>query len=220
MYVDRKEALRYMGYKGQHMDDNMERLLEACADEVMAVSKKSCVYEVFDIERTGEVLSVKGTTLTLSGNNIRSHLSKAEKCAVMAATLGVEIDRRIALYSRTDLTKGLIFDACAAAAIESLCDEVQGEIQAEARTMGLEITSRFSPGYGDFSIDIQKDIMRVLRTYERIGLSVNENCIMIPRKSVTAFIGFQKEGCIEENHKCEKCKDIYCMFRKDVDKNE
>jgi hypothetical protein len=217
MHIDRNEALRYMGYRGQSMDENMEKLLDACIDEVTDISKKSFTYEIFDIERTDEGIFLKGTTLVLRGEDIDAHLAKAEKCVVMAVTLGLEIDKRIAFYSKTNLTKGLIFDACAAAAVESLCDMVQEKIEAEAKSMGLETTTRYSPGYGDLSLGIQKEIAKVLKTYERIGLSVNESSIMIPRKSVTAFIGMQSEKCSKEKHKCRNCRDRYCKFRKDAD---
>ncbi|MGE5629464.1 MAG: vitamin B12 dependent-methionine synthase activation domain-containing protein [Caulobacteraceae bacterium] len=220
MYIDREEALRYMGYKGQKLDANVERLLDACIDEITEISKGSFTYEIFDIERVEEGLWLKGTTLILRGRDIDAHLSKSEKCAVMAVTLGLEIDRRIAFYSKTDLTRSLIFDACATAAVESLCDEVQVEIEAKAKAMSLEITSRYSPGYGDLPIDHQREIARVLKVYERIGLSVNESSIMIPRKSVTAVIGMQKDKCSTKNHDCRSCKDKNCIYRKGGNKNE
>lgn len=215
MYIDKKEALRYMGYRGQNIDDNLFQLLDDCISEVMNISKKSSVYEIFDIERTGKELRLAGTTLVLRGEDINSHLLKAEKCAVMAVTLGLEVDRRIDFYSKMDLTKGLIFDACAASAVESLCDMVQEEIEAHAKSMGLETTTRYSPGYGDFPIDIQKDITKVLKTYERMGLCVNDSSVMIPRKSITAFIGMQREKCSEKKYKCRSCKNRHCLFRKD-----
>lgn len=214
MYIDKKEALRYMGYKGQKMDDKMERLLNDCIGEVKDISKGSFTYAVFDIEKIEEGLSLKDSTLVLKGESIAKHLQQSCKCAVMAVTLGLETDRRIAFYSKTDLTRGLMLDACAAAAVESLCDEVQEEIRVKAKSIGLEITPRFSPGYGDFPIDTQSEIIKVLRTYERIGLSVNESSIMIPRKSVTAVIGMQYEKCSEENHGCSRCEDSNCMYRK------
>jgi hypothetical protein len=219
MYIDRVEALRYMGYRGQRMDANVEKLLDECIDEVMLVSKTSFLYDIFDMESKEEGLHLIGTTLLLRGKDIKAHLSGAEKCAVMAVTLGLEVDRRIDFYSRTELAKALVFNACAAAAVESLCDTVQGKIEAEARSMGLEITSRYSPGYGDFPIDIQKELSKVLKTYERLGLSVNESSIMIPRKSVTAFIGMKREKCRKENNKCKSCKYSDCVFRKEVDNN-
>jgi len=215
MYIDKKEVLRYMGYSGQSIDSNLLQLLDACISEVMNISKKSSVYEVFDIDRTGEELRMKGTTLALRGEDINKHLLKAEKCAVMAVTLGLEVDRRIACYSKTDLTKGLIFDACATSAVESLCDMVEGEIGSYAKSIGFEITARYSPGYGDFPLDVQKDIIKVLKTYERMGLCVNHSSIMIPRKSVTAFIGMQHGECGEKNHKCISCSNKHCVFRKD-----
>ncbi len=220
MYVDKKEALRYMGYSGQKIDDNIQKLLDDCIDEVMDISKESFLYEIFDIERTGEGLHLKGSTIILRGEAINAHLAEAERGVVMAATLGLQVDRRIDFYSKTDLTRGLVFDACAAAAVESLCDMVQGEIAAKAETMGLEITSRYSPGYGDFSIGIQKEIAKVLRTYEKIGLSVNESSIMIPRKSVTAVIGMQVGKCSVKSNKCKSCESKYCLYRKVGDDNE
>lgn len=220
MYIDKKEALRYMGYRGQKLDENMEKLLDACIKEVQDISKNSFTYEIFDIERVEEGVSLKGTTLILRGEDIAVHLLKSEKCAVMAVTLGLETDRRIAFYSKTNLTKGLVFDACAAASVESLCDMIQAEIEVKAKTMGLATTSRYSPGYGDFSIENQKEIGRVLKVYERIGLSVNESSIMIPRKSVTAVIGMQRERCIVENHKCISCKNTNCLYRKDGNEDE
>ena len=59
----------------------------------------------------------------------------------------------------------------------------------------------------------------LLKTYERLGLSVNESSIMIPRKSVTAFIGMKREKCRKENNKCKSCKYSDCVFRKEVDNN-
>lgn len=215
MYIDKKEALRYMGYRGQEIDKGLQELLDNCIDEVRTVSRRDYIYEVFDIERRGPELCLKGTTLVLPGKNIGSHLSKADKCVVMAATLGLEADRRIAFYSRTDLTRGIVFDACAGVAIEWLCDEIQKEIAAKAKSMGFEITQRFSPGYGDLPIDIQGDLTRALKTYEKIGLGVNESSVMIPRKSVTALIGMQKEACASTEHKCIDCDSKNCLYRED-----
>lgn len=220
MNMDKAEALRYMGYRGQKMDDEIAGLLDRCIDEVKNISNASSIYEIRDIKSSEEGMCLEGTTLVLRGEDIEAYLDEAEKCAVMAATLGLEVDKRITFYSRTDLTKALIFDACATEAIEALCDTIEEEIKGKAKGMGLIATPRFSPGYGDFSIDIQKEIVKVLKTYERIGLSVNESGIMIPRKSVTAFIGLQRENWDKKEHKCRNCRDIGCRFRKDENNGE
>jgi len=217
MYIDREEVLRYMGYRGQNIDHTTEKLLNDCIDEVARVSKESFLYEIFDIERAAEGLCLKGTTLTLAGEDIGRHLAGSEKCALMAVTLGLEVDKRINFYSKTDIAKALVFDACATAAVESLCDAVQEKIETAAKSMGFETTTRFSPGYGDFSIGIQKELAKVLKAYEGIGLSVSESSIMIPRKSVTAFIGLRREKSDKSGHSCESCDSGNCSFRKGVE---
>ncbi len=220
MHIDRKEALRYMGHRGQKLDHTLESLLDACIEEVKAVSRESFTYRIFDLEKQEQGLYLKGSTLLLMGKDIGAHLEKAEKCAIMAVSLGLEIDKRITIYSRTDLTRSVVFDACAVAAVEALCDEVQQEIEEKAKSMGLHINQRFSPGYGDFPIDIQKDIIKALGTYAKFGLGVNESSIMIPRKSVTAVIGLQGESCSAREHKCIKCGDKNCIYREDEDADE
>ena len=49
---------------------------------------------------------------------------------------------------------------------------------------------RFSPGYGDVSLEVQKDFFRLLPC-QRIGLTLMDTLIMSPEKSVTAFIGIK-----------------------------
>jgi cobalamin-dependent methionine synthase I len=109
----------------------------------------------------------------------------------MAVTLGNLVDAKIRYYEKFNLTKALILDACATVIIESACDEIQEEIKKEALKTNKGITYRYSPGYGDFPIDIQKKILDILEAQKKIGLSVTEDSILIPRKSVTAVIGFQ-----------------------------
>lgn len=106
-------------------------------------------------------------------------------------------------------------DACATTAIENLCDEIQIEIMNSALKDNLHITNRYSPGYGDFSIENQGDILNVLEAYKKIGLSVTESSIMLPRKSVTALIGLSDISNSLSKDKCNNCKNVNCTFRKD-----
>lgn len=219
MVIDKNEVLRYLGYSGQSIDKSIESLLEECIIELKMTSKGKYVYSIFDIERCNNSIALKDTILSFSGTDINKHLMYSEKCALMAATLGIEVDKCIGFYIKTDLTKGIILDACASVAIEGLCDTLEEEIKGKANDMGYEITNRFSPGYGDFPICIQKNILGVLKAYQSIGLTVNESHIMLPRKSVTAVIGFQKVKCAEKNDKCSRCNQSDCLYRKSSDGN-
>jgi len=215
MKIEKKEVLRYLGYKNQKIDKNLIDLIEVCCKEIIDICKESFVYEIFDIERKNNQVFLLGSTLVLKDKDIINHLASSKKCLVMAATLGIAVDNRIAYYSRFNITKGLIMDACATTAIENLCDELQAEFMENALVDNLHITNRYSPGYGDFSIENQGDILNVLDAFKKIGLSVTESSIMLPRKSVTAFIGLSEIENLKSKDKCKSCKNKDCDFRKD-----
>ncbi|MBW9158225.1 vitamin B12 dependent-methionine synthase activation domain-containing protein [Clostridium tagluense] len=215
MRINKKEVLRYLGYKNQKIDKSIIDLIEVCCDEVIDICKESFVYEIFDIDRKNDEIILLGSTLVLKDMDIKNHLANSKKCVVLAATLGIEVDSRIAFYSRFNITKGLIMDACATTAIENLCDELQTQIMEKASVDNLHITNRYSPGYGNFSIENQRHILNVLNAYKKIGLSVTENSIMLPRKSVTALIGLGEIVNLNPTDKCNNCKNADCNFRKD-----
>ncbi|MBU3158485.1 methionine synthase [Clostridium frigoris] len=215
MEIDKNEVLRYLGYKNQKIDKSMTDLIDKCVQEIIDISKSSSVYEIFDIERKNDKLFLLGSTLVLKDKDIKDLLISCDKCIVMAATLGAAVDSKLAYYSRFDITKGVIMDACASTAIENVCDELQDEIMGNALKENLYITTRYSPGYGDFAIDNGAEILNVLDAYKKIGLSITENSIMLPRKSVTALIGLSKTKNVKKHSGCADCKNIGCEFRKD-----
>lgn len=78
------------------------------------------------------------------------------------------------------------------------------------------MTDRFSPGYGDFSIGMQGEICRVLDTARKIGVTVNESGILIPRKTITAVLGVSKHPQTKRTSGCAVC-DLFetCSYRRE-----
>ena len=107
---------------------------------------------------------------------------------VFAATIGFDIDRKITKYSKVDPAKALIFQAIGTERVESLCNAFEEDIKREN---GYDLTSRFSPGYADLPLEMQKDLFRVLDCYKNIGVTLNDSLLMSPSKTVTAIIGIQ-----------------------------
>ena len=56
---------------------------------------------------------------------------------------------------------------------------------------GKELCPRYSPGYGDFALENQKGIFNLLSPSKYTGLTLKDNMIMVPEKSVTAVIGIK-----------------------------
>ena len=75
---------------------------------------------------------------------------------------------------------------------------------------------RFSPGYGDWPIDQQPELIRLAKAGE-IGVSLSSSMMLIPRKSITAIIGLYKEGTRKEQtvhaKGCAACSKLDCPSR-------
>ena len=86
-----------------------------------------------------------------------------------------------------NMSKSVIFDA-----VGSECaDEALGNLQkiSAGTLMRYNLVldkARFSPGYGNLSLTVQRDIFNLLPMC-KLGVSLTESCIMVPEKSVTAF---------------------------------
>lgn len=226
MEIPQREVLRYLGYRNQKLDQATARLIEECRAEAKALLRTGVVYRVYPIAREGDQIRLPATTLCLASKDLSRHLRHADRCVLLAATLGLALDQRIAAYARLDLTRAVVLDACATAAIEAFCDQVQAQLGAQAAREGYRLTTRYSPGYGDLSIVYQKAILEALQAYTRIGLTVTEDHLLLPRKSVTAFIGLEKgeKNTPEEkaetggaHDRCRRCPDQTCQFRKGGD---
>ena len=113
-----------------------------------------------------------------------------------------------------DIAFASMLDGCASSAVESLCNSVENKLTAEYSAQGYFVTDRFSPGYGDLPLSIQPDFCAALDTTRKIGVSVSESGIMIPRKSVTALIGFSRNPQKHFDTGCINCTmKATCKFR-------
>lgn len=203
---DKDEAMRYLGYRGQEVSEEILRLIDETAGEAeRAVLPRFCT--VRDrLEKRPDGIYLKNCGLCLSGVSIKKHLEICDNVILFGATLGIEIDKLIRIYETKDMTRAVIMDSCASALIENYCDNICGEMETELRKEGLYMTSRFSPGYGDLPLSVQRELVRALNASRRIGLTLNEQYLMFPRKSVTAVIGLAETkpaNC--GGYGCEMC---------------
>ena len=190
MRIVKAEVLRYLGYSGQTIGSELTELIQHCMDKCRALAKELYIYKIFPVARqTDGSLALVGSNIVLKGENASRYLTDADQCAVLAATLGVAIDNEIRVQQQMELSTSLILDACATAAIESVCDDAQAEIAQLAQNQGRNLGFRFSPGYGDLSLTNQGDILTAVNAQKAIGLTVSPSDILLPRKSVTALLG-------------------------------
>jgi hypothetical protein len=167
----------------------MRRLLEECWNCVYEVAVPKAVFAKVDIKISRSKGTVDFGFMKVKSQNLVDLLNGCEEAYIMATTLGVSVDRLFEKYMRILQTKAAVCDATASALIESFCDYVNDFI-----VDGREATMRFSPGYGDFDLVHQKDILKFLDANKKIGISLTDSLMMLPSKSVTAIIGIKKNS--------------------------
>lgn len=193
--IDRAEAMRLIGasdgekYGCGEILDECERMLVPC------LRPKAC-YEEYPIsfyESCGRTVIDLGFTKTES-RSLLLNLRGCGKIVLFAATIGAEADRLILKYGKLSPARALVLQAMGAAAAESWCDEVNSLIKREYGGT----RPRFSCGYGDFPLEVQRDIFSALNATKNIGITLTEKNLMIPSKSVTAVVGVETAGDMQK----------------------
>lgn len=217
--VDKTEVLRYLGYNNQPLSVETETMIDSLIDRCMHLAIQSYTYKTYEIDDVDKGIYVKKLGLVFPGLDIRKHLDGCDNCVIMAVTCGMGVERELLRLQRVSMTEAVIFDACANTYVESLADCVQSLVEEEARAEGKYITDRYSPGYGDFPLDMQRLLVPGLECEKRLGLTVTDSSLLIPHKSVTAVIGLRDTVADKIKRNCKDC-NMYdtCTMRKNGDR--
>lgn len=200
--ISKSEAARYMGIKGAP-DDAVSVLLDEAERIIRNRVAPKYVYRETPLCFENSGVRLECMDVLLGGADIQKHLDGCTKAVILAATLTTEADKLIRQAELKGMAEALTIDCLCSAAIEQVCDRAEEEIFAH--TCYPYRTWRFSPGYGDFPIEHQKDFLAALNAQRRIGLTVTESCMLVPTKSVTAIIGVSEKVINMKGKGCEIC---------------
>ena len=205
-------AIRYLGYGNTKPDEETIYLIHECLKELQTIAeRKRAVFHFFSV--LVQQQEIRLGEMRIISRDLAVNLKNCREAAVFAATLGAEVDRRIRRYECTNMARAVVMQACAAAVLEEYCDQIQEEIEEKAG--GRYLRPRFSPGYGDFSILFQKNLLEVLDAPKRIGLTMTEASMLTPIKSVTAVIGITDICTSALERGCSICEKQDCSYRID-----
>ncbi len=214
MEINRQEIYRYLGMKPGEADERIRDLTEACIREIEAVMTPRSVYRTYPMHFLGDG-RIDFTCFQVESQHLQKNLKGCEKIVILAATIGSGVDQLIRRYTRLEMSRGVVMQAAAAAVIEAYCNELNETLREEAAKEGYYLRPRFSPGYGDFSIEYQRLISDVLKMEKNCGITLTDSLLMLPSKSVTAVIGMGRENTHCEMDGCEICsKRQDCLYRR------
>ena len=149
--------------------------------------QKKAVYDIFDLKINGDLCDFGA--FQVCSHDLALHLAGCKRVILFAATAGIGIDREIQKHTRLSPHRAFELQQQGTREIEQFCDALCEEL---AKKQNAALRTRFSPGYGDLSLEVQRDVFRVLEPTKHIGLYLNDSCVMSPSKSVTAFVGVEE----------------------------
>ncbi len=177
--VPTSDIIRYSGCK-QTKDEKLCAMCEEVLTELKEAITPRAVFAEVPVKFTEDMADFGFGKY--KSRSLRTFLSGDCTAYIFAATVGVGADRLIARYSPILPSRAVITDGCATAAIECFCDYICTEV------FKTQAQARFSPGYGDLPLEMQKDILSLLNASLNIGLSMTDSYLLTPTKSVTAIV--------------------------------
>ena len=162
------------------LSDRAERLYAGLAEP-------RGIYEEIGVEPFGEIF--RGDGRNAQPNPLESIYPGAERLALFSVTLGPALSEKIArLFGANEPALAYMLDAIASRqadrAAELLGRGYLESLREEGKVAPGAALLPYSPGYCGWHITGQRALFRGLEP-ERIGITLNQSCLMQPLKSVS-----------------------------------
>lgn len=218
LQIDVAETRRYAGlHKAENFDER--NIVDACEDALLLLDVRG-VWKIYDYDCESHVVNSE-PPFQIEGNSIIKHLSGCDKVACIAVTVGEAVEQEVTnRFASGSYLSSILLDAAATAAVEQAADLLEKAIAREVARDSYKMRWRFSPGYGDWKLDNQRDFFAITGASE-IGMMLTSAMMLIPRKSVTAIIGLEKvvgdDNSVYVKKSCANCKRLDCQSRETRD---
>ena len=158
------------------------------AESAFTVRAKAAVFPLEHLDSAH--VSVAGTVVESA--MLARLLEKSSAAYVMGASIPARDVEKISGAMRAgEGLKAIVFDAYASEYVDGVLDVIIARKNEALRRTGQKLTKhRFSPGYGDLDISYQK-VFYDLLDMQTLDVTINENYLLSPEKSVIAIAGVE-----------------------------
>lgn len=206
------EILRYLGYGATEPTPEIQHLIDTIQSAMLPQMTFRACYDRLPLSVTETGRLDLGFAHVYSAS-LKKNLAQCDAIYILVATLGASVDRLIQKYSVLSPGSALVAQAIGTVAIEAWCDHLWHRLALEEASNQRWLRPRFSPGYGDFPLSIQRELLSYLDCSRQIGVTLNDSLSMSPSKSVSAIIGIGKEPLSCSVTGCEACTHP-CIYRR------
>ncbi len=185
----KREILRKLKYsKNIAINSDLENTIQKQIEKAYLLIYPSVIYETYS-KNTKEFEIIQKDIL-LDSKKVEILLKGAVAFTLMAATIGLELEKEVDVLKESNLTEAFILDAIGSEGAEQCANFVSKIIKEEAIADECNLSMRFSPGYGDWQIVASEKILKLVDA-EKISVKIKQSSILLPRKSITALQSWQ-----------------------------
>ncbi|MFC1847269.1 vitamin B12 dependent-methionine synthase activation domain-containing protein [Chloroflexota bacterium] len=214
--ISEREVLRYQGYKKPLplRDDVAEILIKSIEAGYKLIRPKAVYTQLSVIGIDDGVIRLDNDSILNLGSSIE-YFRKSSHIGIAICTSGPALEERVSeLLSCGEFAEALMLDSVGSVAVECVADLVNNSICQTANRLNMKVGARFSPGYGRWNLRDQEALFHLCDA-ERIGVSLNSQFMMIPRKSVSFCVGIGRELVTGSRvNTCRRCNMKECQYRK------
>ena len=208
----RDRTLCKLGYgTGLGVDPIILGRLDEALDTTTRVARLKGIYQVLPVLGTGKsgVETKAGVIHSEMFTRLVHTCSGKTSIAFMIATIGEELEE--IGRARSLVFEQLVYDTAGSELAEMMADLLEAHCREKADDSGLQLSSRFSPGYCDWSLEGQQVIFASLDA-GLINVRLTSKLVMVPNKSVSAIAVVAEEMPVTVP--CALCPSEDCPWRR------
>ena len=175
-------------------EQNIAKYIKKAIDVGYSLIEARGLYRTFKVikDKNGPP-GVEGSPGLFFGKKIASLIQECDYVSLILTTIGDALPDRATEIQKKEPTDAYYLEHVGGWMADYLADRVDERIVRECNKHGYTTTMRYSPGYGDWTLDAQPELIRLVEA-EKIGVILTDSKIMIPRKSVSAALGWVPTG--------------------------
>ncbi len=214
--VDSEQIFSQIGYENDYEPSaRIKRLVDDYIENYHDFIESTYSYTFRNIESVEDDRVYLNDTVILESKVISGLCKKCDKLAIFIMTIGSHLEEMVDYLSDNGLVvQATVLDAIGSGAAERMAGLIEDRIRNVAAMHDQRISRRFSPGYCDWNVNQQEMIFKILND-DTAAVSLTDECLMIPRKSVSGIIGIgDTESDVESFNPCVTCTQENCPGRR------
>ncbi|MHB1604796.1 MAG: vitamin B12 dependent-methionine synthase activation domain-containing protein [Leptospirales bacterium] len=137
------------------------------------------------------LVTTRETNTLFTGEKMVKLLKYCDFATLLVATIGPQLEERVDKLASDEPAYSFFLERVGAWMADYMGIHIDRVLEKEINRFGYGRTFRFGVGYGDWPLSSQKEVMELTEA-SKIGISLTDSFIMIPRLSVSAVIGWER----------------------------